>query len=377
MEECILDKKQKDSLLTKDILTNLQWPSPENILLQLSEVIVFGTGAAAKSVTKVLEQYGVNILCYADNDIAKQQLLFHDKQVMAPEKLKKAPQLILIASLWAKDIAAQLRQLECKYLDFSFCVDFLRWKDHFNCEVFDVERAVNVGLNFLQGADLKNYLGYIRYRQTYDPMHLESSKHDHYLNPNVFPTSDDVYIDGGAWQGDTLLELKDLCGKNIEIHSFEPDEENYNILRSMIAKKHIPNCTVIKKALWDCNTTLKFVASAEAVHTMQARVSGDGLTDQKATEVIATTLDNYIQTIGRKPSYIKMDIEGAEPQALNGSAGLLKYCSPKLAISAYHEANHIWQLIEQINSINSSYKFWFEHHSQHLLESVLYAKADN
>ena len=377
MEECTLDKKQKESLLTKDILTNLQWPSPENILLQLNEVIVFGTGAAAESVTKVLEQYGVNILCYADNDIAKQQLLFHDKQVMAPEKLKKAPQLILIASLWAKDIAAQLRQLECKYLDFSFCVDFLRWKDHFNCEVFDVEKAVNVGLNFLRGVDLQNYLGCIRYRQTYDPMHLESPKHDHYMNPNVFPTSDDVYIDGGAWQGDTLLELKDLCGKNIEIHSFEPDEKNYNILTSMIAKKHIPNCTVIKKALWDCNTTLKFVASAEAVHSMQSRVSGDGLTNQKATEVIATTLDNYSQTIGRKPSYIKMDIEGAEPQALNGAADLLKHCSPKLAISAYHEPNHIWQLIEQINGINSSYKFWFEHHSQHLLESVLYAKAGN
>ncbi|WP_281213349.1 FkbM family methyltransferase [Shewanella insulae] len=370
-----MDEAQNDMSLTKAILANLKWPSPEQLLSQLDEVIVFGTGGAAESITRVLAEHQVKILCYVDNEPSKQQQVFHGKPVIAPQQLDKATHPVLIASSWAKDIAEQLRQLGCGYLDFSFCVDFPRWKDHFNCQVFDAKSAVRNGQKYLSGEDLDSFLGCIRYRQTYDPLYLSSPRHDHYLSQTVAPMPSDIYIDGGAWQGDTLLELKALCGDAIEIHSFEPDAHNSKMLADIIASQGIPNCFVVQKALWDQETTLRFIASSEAGHSMQSRVSTDGSSQQQMTEVSATPLDIYCQAMEPKPTYIKLDVEGAEPQALAGAANLLRSTGPKLAISAYHEPNHLWQLIEQVSNLNSAYRFWFVHHSQHLLESVIYAKV--
>ena len=374
MEVCILDKDKIISTLSEEILGTRQWLSPEEILSDLVDVIIFGTGGAAESVTNVLQSYKINILCYVDNDPKKQDTFFHGKPVLAPEKITNSPNLVLIASLWARDIAKQLHQLECKYLDFSFCVDFQRWARHFDFRNFDARKAFDVGNEFLSGQDLKYYLGCIRYRQTYDPLELFPPNHDHYMNPHVLPTSDDIYIDGGSWQGDTLNELKAACGEDIEVHCFEPDDENYKILLKHLKKEKNQRLYIVKKALWSKSTTLRFVTSAEAIHSMQSRVCKDKNHDQQVTEVPATAIDDYTKLIPNKPSYIKMDIEGAEPQALEGAYNLLNKFPPKLAISAYHEPNHLWQLIEQIHSINPDYKFWFTHHSQHLFESVIYAK---
>jgi len=371
-----LDKTRCSESLAKVIQENFHWPSPKQLLSQLDEVVVFGTGAAAASLTKILGEYDVKVACYLDNDKEKQNGYFHDKQVRAPAELKNSKHLVLIASAWAKDIASQLFELSCEYLDFSFCVDFSRWQSHFDCDVFDAKAALEFGERYLKGEDLMRFLGCIRYRQTYDPLQLFDSEYRHYINPNVLPLSSDVYIDAGAWQGDTLQELKDLCGNDIEIHSFEPDEGNFKIVANLIANQGIDNCFAINKALWKEETTLRFLNSTDAVHSMQSRVSDERSIDNKITEVLATTIDKYSEGLDRFPSYIKMDIEGAEPEALSGAEKLLRDVGPNLAISVYHEPNHIWELMEQIKKINPGYRFWFVHHSQHLLESVLYARVD-
>lgn len=372
-----MDSTTKTTLLTKSIIKNLQWKTPEEILSELDEVIVFGTGKASECVTQVLKKYKVKIFCYADNDASKQNKSFLGKAVIPPDGLKKSSYVVIIASLWARDIAKQLFDLGCKYLDFSFFVDFPRWKDHFNYRIFDAKKACEVGQKYLAGEDLISYLSCIRYRQTYNPLELAVPGFDHYMSKSVAPNSNDIYIDGGAWQGDTLLELKKLCGNSIEVHCFEPDEKNYSSLEETIAKSKISNFYLVKKALWNEDTLLRFVTSTESVHTMQSRVSTNHLSNDKFTEVLAITLDNYSDTINKRPTYIKLDIEGAEPQALEGASTLLRESPPKLAISAYHEPNHLWQLIEQIAYSNSNYRFWFVHHSQHLFESVIYAKVGN
>jgi FkbM family methyltransferase len=375
MGECTLDKRPELEALTDDILDNLAWPYPEEILAGLDEVVVFGTGGAADCVADILNRYRVHIVCYVDNDVKKHGSLFRQRPVISPDELIHHDQTILIASSWARDIALQLNELDKSFLDFSFCVDFERWKNHFNHKIFNVKKSVEIGKKYLNGVDLQRYMGCIRYRQTYNPLHLVGLSHSHYMNPNVLPESTDIYIDGGAWHGDTLIELKDLLGEGIEIHSFEPDEANYKILSTLIADKGFSNCHAVKKALWNQITTLNFMQSHEAVHTMQSRVSSLSSANQPFTEIEATTIDDYTALISGTPSYIKMDIEGAEPEALRGAQTLLKTNPPKLAISAYHEPNHLWELIEEIHSLNDNYKFWFSHHSQHLFESVIYARA--
>ena len=57
-----------------------------------------------------------------------------------------------------------------------------------------------------------------------------------------------------------------------------------------------------------------------------------------------------------------MDIEGAEPDALEGALKTIKKFKPKLAISIYHNLGDYSQIIPWLNSLNLKYKFFIRHH---------------
>ena len=83
------------------------------------------------------------------------------------------------------------------------------------------------------------------------------------------------------------------------------------------------------------------------------------------------SIDNI--TAGDKVSFIKMDIEGAELDALKGAEQTIKKVHPKLAISAYHKFEDLLEIPQFIQVIDSSYKFYLRRHSHLVHELVLYA----
>jgi ABC-type thiamine transport system substrate-binding protein len=74
--------------------------------------------------------------------------------------------------------------------------------------------------------------------------------------------------------------------------------------------------------------------------------------------------------------FIKMDIEGAEPEALKGAEAVIKQFSPKLAITVYHSFSHFWELPRLIHRFNSDYKFYLRHFTIHAGETVLFAALE-
>ena len=73
-----------------------------------------------------------------------------------------------------------------------------------------------------------------------------------------------------------------------------------------------------------------------------------------------------------KPDYIKMDIEGAEKEALQGARETIKDFTPNLAISIYHKPEDLWEIPILINEINPNYDFFIRCHNHLCLETVLY-----
>ena len=82
------------------------------------------------------------------------------------------------------------------------------------------------------------------------------------------------------------------------------------------------------------------------------------------------TLD---KTLIDSPTFIKMDIEGSEKEALKGARNCIQKNKPKLAIAAYHFASDLWELANQIRDLNSDYKIYLRHYSETGLETVIYA----
>ena len=73
------------------------------------------------------------------------------------------------------------------------------------------------------------------------------------------------------------------------------------------------------------------------------------------------------------PTYIKMDIEGAEPDALCGASGLLRKHGPALAICLYHRTEHLWQLPRYIHETAPGYEVFIRRYAEDCWELVCYA----
>ena len=72
-------------------------------------------------------------------------------------------------------------------------------------------------------------------------------------------------------------------------------------------------------------------------------------------------------------TFIKMDIEGAERDALTGAAELIRRCRPELAICVYHAISDLWEIPLMIHDIEPSYRLYMRHHTPLIYETVCYA----
>lgn len=88
-------------------------------------------------------------------------------------------------------------------------------------------------------------------------------------------------------------------------------------------------------------------------------------------QIAAASLDDELKNI--PVTFIKMDIEGSELEAIRGARHIISTLSPKLAISLYHKLDDFEKIPALIIDINPNYTFYIRHHSLSDCDTVLYA----
>ena len=88
------------------------------------------------------------------------------------------------------------------------------------------------------------------------------------------------------------------------------------------------------------------------------------------TEIV--TLD---EDITEPVTWIKMDIEGSEYDAVMGSRRHIAEDRPKLSISVYHGYDDLWLLPKLIHSLNPSYKFYLRYYGGNLIPTEIVLTA--
>jgi FkbM family methyltransferase len=73
--------------------------------------------------------------------------------------------------------------------------------------------------------------------------------------------------------------------------------------------------------------------------------------------------------------FIRIDSEGAELEALKGSAAVLRRFKPKLAITVYHDLKDFWSIPQYLDGLGLGYRFYLRHFTIHAEEAVLFAEA--
>ena len=169
----------------------------------------------------------------------------------------------------------------------------------------------------------------------------------------------EVILDCGAFNGDTARLFRRRTNNNCEIYCFEPVDENYKelvewIKRENIEKVHAMHVGVGKEKYVDK------VYSAEA-KTVKGAVGTNrhNSSNPIISEIQVDSLDNILEE--KRVDYIKMDIEGAEMDALRGGMRVIRKNHPQMLISAYHKITDMWEVPEIVLGIHSDYKVFLGH----------------
>lgn len=163
-------------------------------------------------------------------------------------------------------------------------------------------------------------------------------------------SDNETYLDLGAYNGDTILEfLETVNYKYNKIIGLEPNVKNFRRLTRNTST--VKNLDIYNYASWDKNETLLFSSGAGRMSTIQENATG------KFKEIQAIPVDSLFSNYDTLPTFLKMDVEGAEKQAIIGCEKIIKNGS-KLAISLYHRNEDIFSIPLQIKKLYPKYKFY-------------------
>lgn len=148
---------------------------------------------------------------------------------------------------------------------------------------------------------------------------------------NTVQPGQTVY-DLGANNGLHGLLLAGLVGDTGMVINFEALPDNIKEINENFALNNITNYKNVPAAVTDQSGTVQFEIAG---HAKQGSVSGNGQSGAQTLSVASISLDDYIEQGNAMPSFIKMDIEGAEGAALQGFARNIEKCFPLMIIELH------------------------------------------
>lgn len=187
----------------------------------------------------------------------------------------------------------------------------------------------------------------------------------------VFVKPGDVVIDAGACWGDTALYFAHLAGPTGRVYSLEFVQANIdifdlNLSLNLDLKSRIE---LVKQPLWN-SSGLRMQnegAGPGACATLQSSPAGDD-------SAYSISIDDLVQQKAiPRVHFIKMDIEGAEMEALKGAVNTLTQHKPDLALCVYHSKQDFTRLARFVDGLGVGYRFALGHFTIHKEETVLYA----
>lgn len=182
--------------------------------------------------------------------------------------------------------------------------------------------------------------------------------------PQLPHVHQEVFVDLGGFDGCSSIGFMNWCNKDFKhIYIFEPDTINGVVCREIMNKTFSKDSfTYIEKGAWNKIDNLPFEETGD---------SGSRINSIGKKMIPVTTLDKELKT--EKVTFIKMDIEGAEYEALEGAEEIIKMYLPKLAISVYHKKSDIFKIPQLIRSFSDKYIFYLRHYGFSIYDTVLYA----
>lgn len=303
----------------------------ENEIIELirckkERVVIFGAGFLGGKVLALLSDAGIFVEAVLDNDEGKWGTEISEKVIIkSPGNMDYNRPCTFVISPCNYDVAAAIHTQLKGYGVADNCIVFYR-----------------------------NYC-------------FMMTEEEQYFDRNIIQFEPkEVFIDGGALNLYTSRRFVEECAqrdtKEYKIVAFEPDHLSYKRCQDRLMETPDPNIELHNAGIWSCNTTLHF--SGEG--------NGDSRIVQQDTGISCkvVSLDHFLT---EKVTFIKLDIEGAELEALRGSERIIKQYKPRLAVCIYHKKSDLTDIPLFIKNLVPEYRLYIRHYSNSMCETVLYA----
>lgn len=233
--------------------------------------------------------------------------------------------------------------------------------------LYERREEILQGLEFFQDSVSRQvYHDHLALRLTFDQSLLATPAIEtQYAPADLAPVRQPMrLIDGGAFIGDTIDFFVDRGVRMEAVAAFEPDMMNF---RKLVDASPRYTEKGIETLLYPCGLG----AETGLLGFQGGNGAGSQLTESGDLRVQVLALDDVLPNF--RPTLIKLDIEGAEPDALKGALAMIHQGMPDLAVCVYHTPAHLWEIPLLISEMFPFYQFSLRSHRFNGFDTVLYA----
>ena len=319
-------------------------------------VIIYGMGNGADKITAQLEKRNIPVSGFMASDDFVRGQSFHGftvKKLSDHEKLYDDFVIISAFGTSLPDVMSHIISLSKKHRlyvpDVPVYGDNIWDKDYYIQNREDIERAYEI---FADSSSKDVFEKIIKFKLSGELEYLLSSFSDKdEVFCNILKLShNESYLDLGAYRGDTIDELLGYTNGSCEyITALEPDRKSFAKLKAHTAG--MGNIRLYRMGIWSDDMDLPFDGSLGR---------GSGIRKDGSEMLAVTKIDTLYKR--RRLTYLKMDVEGCERQAIIGGIQTLQRDRPKLNIAVYHRSEDIFSIPLLIHDILPGHRLYLRQH---------------
>lgn len=372
--------KKLEELLTVDseaLIASVQNETRKILNTKGGRIVFFGAGRLGELALRDLRRAGFEPIAFADNNHERWGTELQGVAIISPQEAADrfgTDSAFVITVYTSTPVWEQLRGLGIEPISFArlawlYPREFL---PHAGLElphkIFKNAQSVRDAQAIWADEESRaEFVEQIRWRTTLSPEILRPHPPaaETYFANDLFSFQDhEVFVDCGAFDGDSIRAfIARVHGHFEKIIGLEPDplnRERFEKFRASLPSEQASRIELLPYAVGDKREKLIFDVTGTA-----ASVLGAG-----KNEVECVPLDEVITPA---PTFIKMDIEGAEPMALRGASSLLRAHRPILAICLYHSVEHLWEIPLWLKQLVPDYDLFLRRYADECWEMICYA----
>lgn len=331
---------------------------------------LYGVGFLGRWALPRLKQRGVKLVSCHDANEALNGTFVDGLPIYAASQLKSAkPDFLIVTARHAvKPVSGMLSDIGIAHVSYDawyVAADFAAFLDiHDRVLTDDRSKAALRAVLMTMLTGDRSYCEAV------------SDPDQYFCLPHFSRAHDDVYVDAGAYDGDSMENfIRAHGGHCSRIFAFEPGPLQFAALKARTARLIAEwplladKISLVNAGLGDGN----YVTYAETTNgQLTSFTAGAGGANSTAIDIVS--LDKFLKDA--PITFLKADVEGMEMAMLKGARATIQRDRPKIAVCVYHYPADIPDISNYLRELVPDYRFALRHHSPQLMETVLYCWTD-